>query len=508
MSARNGQQKLAILCSVLIPLAQAATPFCATAADLQYTALSHPPGMSDPGPKSSLHGEISQVLPSAIISDIRNKINDIIKSASTDASKNSFEIFSYAQILLSQLDALANSVDSKGTKLVDRIMSDLDKKERQAVSDFQQSVNTLSEQRDLTARQVKDALNSTSIALSVLPGSKDYPRINSVTPYYLARSILENSSDPRIPLSFDGLFLDQGGKPSLQIRESDCKLLSESSQRLLFSCPKEIFQSDSSLQSVDYISGRLLVDQKLTLFDRLLNRRAKSRNYAVGLAVLPATLGLVSLSSLNEAVARTIPESTTVQAVARRRSFFDRNNYCADARTGTWTVLKSDSSPNTRIDTSVAPAVVVYGADRGHSYNLQQHTDSNIVIGYSLDNRRSQSEKFGCASGAFNDRRARLGVHVDYRENISTTTPSRSEVVKPREVVDVVTSAPLSWGNDMLITLPSNSLSFTLSVRLFDGRSIVITPDSLSRRDKFFDVAYDNIAKTVIVRPIPLDRLP
>jgi hypothetical protein len=452
--------------------------------------------------------QIAQLTPSAILNDLRNQVGDIINSASTSASRNSFEIYSYAQILLSQIDALANSLDAKGNRLADKVMNDLDKKQRQVVFDLQRSVATLASERDLTARQVKDVVNLTASSLSILPGSKDYPRVNNITPFYLARPLLDQTQDDTVLISIDGFFLS-GFKPSaLTVGDSSCTKSTETDIRVAFTCPKAIFQSEKSIKSIDYIRGQLTVYGRQGLLDRLINKPPAPKTYNVGFAVLPRVLGVASIDSLNAPEIQHIPESVSIQSLDRTRRFYDINNFCANARTGTWTIVKSDPSPSVKIDTSFQPIMSEYTGNRTRGFNIQQLTESAIVIGYHMDNNRDRTDRIGCSTGAYNDSRAWLGVDIRYQEKITTTAPASDVEIRPRNTTQVVIGSPFTWGADERFALPSSSLSFTLTANLFDGRTVIITPENMGARDKYFEVVYDSVAKQVILRPLPLEQLP
>lgn len=451
---------------------------------------------------------IAQIpLVSGTMQDTLNKLQEMIDSASREGSVNSFEVYTYLTMLLSQIQALLNSTDASGNKLADKVFSNLETRQREALIDFQNSVNTLANERNLTSQQVKDVIDRSAVALSVLPGSKSYPRILRISPFYISRSLLQDNVDDSVPISVDGMFLKGDKSSELSIGGQSCSVQSESVASLAFTCPKSLFLRDKSITTIDRLDGSLTVFDRRSLLDRIFRRTPKAIVYKAGITVLPLNIGHVTVVSHNNPTVRRIDPTTSILKDGRKARFRVQNGYCASAKTGIWTIPKSSSSPSVVIDTSLTPQIRVFDHQRRATYSIQQVTDSVIRIDYRIDNDRSSTERACCSSGMCNDRRASLGIEVNYVELVRRVTPGSDIVITPAGPSTVASKVPLAWGKDLKLTLPTSSKSFTMTVDLFDGQTVVITPANMGNSNKYFRVTEDNPSKTIVVSPIPLEQL-
>ena len=414
-------------------------------------------------------------------------------------------MYSYLNLLLSQIETISEQIGTDGKRLADKVLKDLDQKERRLVTDLQNSVSqlstTLSESGELVASQAKDVVDSTAIAMSVLPGSKDHPRVKSISPFYVSRNLLEANEDDRIQFDVKGLFLKGDNEPLLNIGDHKCATQVETDQKLTFACSEEAILTQNSITKIDRLTGKLTIYRKRKFWQDLFRGQPKEINYDIGLAILPKYIGKVTITSKNEQIID-IPEETEEIVTSKTANFYKRNSFCtSNTQQGQWNIYPSK---NTFIDTKFQPKIIETNGNQERSYSIQTFRSDIIVINYRLQNGgRCYTSKWSPVK----DKRASLGIRVHYQEKTEKVVrPARKK--SQLSSSNIVEDEPIEWGRDLKFdNFPNNSINFIIEFKLFDGREIIRNISNFGDNDKYFSVSYDRPSKVLIIKPIYPDQI-
>ena len=391
-----------------------------------------------------------------VIDRMKDDLNDVINHAQVAVSASSFDVRQNAEVLLQQLALMANDLERK-------TIGDLNKSQREFFARAQQTISEVRAQEKLAASDARKLIESANDAVgSTLIGS-DTARVLDFSPRYV-------SPDRPSSVAFQirGSWLG-AGVPIVKADGQLCEVLSYLETEVNVRCgvtPPKGNEVVYEKLSIDVTDRQGAMDRFFGWF----HDNKVHRNYQVGVAVVPRTLGSF------RGVATVHYEEPEI--VERSEHRYATNGHCDGERTYSWTInaTKGYEIVEQPVTQKIRDSTAV---DRG----VQAWTPSSFRIEASA--RNSGRCVFGGGDG-----RGDVEIVASWRE--------RRMVTREKELVLAI--GDITWGNELQQALPEGTVAVSIEGKLIDGTSVVDTNEDHPAR-RWFQSAFDISARKLIIRP-------
>jgi hypothetical protein len=395
---------------------------------------------------------------SDVIKQLRDGLKEVIDETQNAYSRSAFDTRANAIVVLQSLDVIASG-------LVGQVFSELNATEKKFMSD----TALIIEQWHRGNRDLADRLESVATtgeeAISRLPFAERTPLVKKYSPSFVA-----TNANATFLVSIQGSRLGSGD-PALKFGATACMRNTHTDRELRFACPSRLLGTPTSVVPV---TGHLSLARPKTFWQKVqFWKAAESTQYDIGIVTVPALLG--------EFTGRAVLSTTTRERQQRTGPHVGHmNDHCQGGRTHDWVM---NASAGWSIEEGSVTLHTVSCSSASTCPQLQNVGSSGFVIhGVTTNNG---------ACGPF-------GIPKDGRgfmESYATWSEYRDVV---QDVDQPLPPGAITWGSDTSIRLPESSKGFVLEVRRVDSTSSTITGAGPFDR---FDVAYDQITRTVVITP-------
>jgi hypothetical protein len=393
-----------------------------------------------------------------VIQQLRDGLKEVINETQNAYSRSAFDTRANAIIVLQNLDVVASGVTG-------RVFAELNAAEKKFMSDTALIIDQWHRgNRDL-AERLESVATTGEEAISRLPFAERTPLVKKYSPSFVA----VNASATFL-VAIHGSRLGSGD-PVLRFGSTACARNTHTDRELRFACPGHVLGSPANVVPV---AARLSLDRPKSFWQSLrFWQAAEQAQYDIGVVAVPALLG--------EFTGRAVLSTTTREQQQRRGPRVGhRNDHCQGDRTHDWVM---NASAGWRIDEGSVSLHTISCSSASTCPQLQNVSASGFVIhGVTINN--GQCGPFGVPR----DGRGSM-------ESYATWTEYRDV---EQDVDQPLAPGAIAWGSDTAIRLPANSKGFVLEVKRVDKTSSTITGAGPFDR---FDVAYDQVTRTVVITP-------
>jgi hypothetical protein len=402
-----------------------------------------------------------------LIDSLEQSIANTINRADDAVSNNSFKTRQHLEILLSQLNSVAENQRSK-------TFEQLDLAQQTAFLNIKNSVEQLAQLERVTASDAQKTSLTVGTALGNLPLGKNIPRVIDYSPSYVLAPAPGLSQTTVVSVS--GILLGAGA-PKLTMNGGECENLSKTEVSLQFSCKSSEWAASDAVTNV---AGQLTIYQKKGFLQSLFGKSADSVQYKVVLFVVPPRMGEFSLSAVRKV--------SKQRSNARNQEFVSHNEHCSGGRE---ILFPFNAMPGWTID----PASIKANCTASQS----SHCDGLRNVAATSFGYLGRVVNSGqCAPRIFNHR-----AFVDARGAVyGSMTWVESQSYEELVTAEVGTGI-LEWGRAIRIPLEPDTQSVNLTIKQIDGKQVIVTADDLSQA--WYVVKVDRANQFLLVSPRKLE---
>ena len=397
-----------------------------------------------------------------IVENLKNTIHGAISALDTTYSNSAFRTRQHLQILLNQLEAVAENI-------TESTFSDLSSMAQKFFADVAVQIESLKTFEKITFSDTEKITRSMSSAIRNLPFADNVPIVFHYDPLYVEGKKDEGPTE--ITLTISGGLLSSG-EPSLTLGETECRRDGKIHTSLTFVCVVAALMVDDSL---DKIIGELRLYAEKSFWDRVFFRKDKSYSYDIYVSVMPRSLGTINV--------KIIYEVTTPKLKKRQQEFSAWNSHCAGARQK---LFEFNVSHGWIIDVDSIKVLRCGGGRKSRCNGLQHISEASFAYECHLEN-------YGKCIWLGKDGRGHCYGKVEWFE-VAVDTNKKQETLP---LVNVY------WGEDRLIPLRAGTESVEIFLAKADGERRIFTKTDAS--DPWVSVTVDLANGRVIIRPKDLD---
>ena len=254
-----------------------------------------------------------------IVENLKNTIHGTISALDTSYSNSAFRTRQHLQILLNQLETVAENVSAS-------TFSDLSSVEQEFFTDLTVQVDSLQSRillalrhetffslEKITLNDAEMITRSMSSAIRNLPFSDNVPSAAPIVFHYEPLYIVNRNEDSQseISVTVTGALLSSG-EPSLTLDGTKCRRDGKIHTALTFICVSKPLAIGDSIEN---LKGRLELYEEKSIWDHILFRDHEKYSYDIFVSVLPRRLGTVTT--------RITYEMTTLKKKMRTQKFSD-----------------------------------------------------------------------------------------------------------------------------------------------------------------------------------------
>lgn len=424
--------------------------------------LTSSPAVSQ-GPVASITGTMAV---SSIINSFRDAVSSLISNADDAVSANTFRTRQHLQVLLAQVNAMA-----QGT--LDKTFSQLTAVEQQAFKDVGNQLYQLQSLEKVTAQDVRKTTYAVSSSLDKLPFVKGTPMVMEYSPIYLISRTPNDKGN--VAISIQGSSLG-AGNAQYTIGGKPCAKTSQITTSITFSCPASLF---IATMEVTPIVGELTVPRTLTWWENVkgwFGNVPAPQKYTLNVNAIPTKMGGYTVKA--------IVSTQVVTTQDRSQEFKDGNGHCAGDRT------KLFAFNATEPDWYIYSNSVRAACDSSKSSRCLGIQDvAGRSFGYV-----GRIANHGSCFGPAKDARGTVWGTAFWTEYKTTDGTAQQDAA----------SGDLFWAKSVMVKLPDNVKSVSIAVKQIDGSEpIVIDGDSTS---PWFSTEFQKDTKLLIIKPKKLDE--
>ena len=397
-----------------------------------------------------------------IVENLKNTIHGTISALDTSYSNSAFRTRQHLQILLNQLETVAENVSAS-------TFSDLSSVEQEFFTDLTVQVDSLRTLEKITLNDAEMITRSMSSAIRNLPFSDNVPIVFHYEPLYIVNRNEDSQSE--ISVTVTGALLSSG-EPSLTLDGTKCRRDGKIHTALTFICVSKPLAIGDSIEN---LKGRLELYEEKSIWDHILFRDHEKYSYDIFVSVLPRRLGTVTT--------RITYEMTTLKKKMRTQKFSDWNNHCAGAR---HKLFEFNVMSGWTIDVDSINVIRCSGGKKSRCNGLRHISENAFAYSCHLENN-------GICIWPAKDARGHCGGKVVWYE-------VASDIIRKR---DLLPEVEIYWGEDALIPLREGTKSVEMSLVKADGERRIFTKSDGS--DSWVDVAIELVNGRAIISPKELD---
>lgn len=402
-----------------------------------------------------------------LVDSLEQSVASTIQRIDDTVSNNSFRTRQHLEILLSQLDSIADNQR-------DKTFSQLDQTQQAAFLNIKNSIEQLARLERVTANDAQKTSLTVGTAIGNLPLGNTVPRVIDYSPSYVLAS--RPGVAPGIVVSISGMLLGEG-VPKLVMNDRDCEILSKTETALQFNCAAENWGAPDTVKN---ISGQLTVYQKNGFFRSLFGKSSIPRIYKLVVFAVPMSMGSYSLTAVKK-----VGKSRTNQ---RTQEFASHNDHCAGSRE---ILFPFNGTPGWLID----PASIKVNC----SASQASRCDGLRNIATTSFGYMGRVVNYGtCAPRIFGQR-----AYVDARGAVFGSVGWVETQPYDELVTEDMGGGTLEWDKAVRIPLQAGTQSVSLTVKQIDGKSVIVTSDDLGQ--SWYTVKFDRQSQFLLVTPRSLD---
>ncbi|MBB4859455.1 hypothetical protein HNO88_002784 [Novosphingobium chloroacetimidivorans] len=398
---------------------------------------------------------------SSVISSFRDAVSSLIDNTDDAVSANTFRTRQHLQILLGQVNAMA-----QGT--LDKTFSQLTAAEQQVFKDVGNQIYQLQSLEKVTAQDVRKTTYAVSSSLDKLPFVKGTPMVMEYAPVYVISKT--NADKGAVAITIQGSSLGTG-EAQYTVAGKPCQKTTQITTSITFNCPASLFTATSE---VTPIVGELTVPRTLTWWETIkgwFGNVAAPTKYTLAVNVIPTRLG--------EYTVKAVVSTQVVSTQDRAQEFKDGNGHCKGDRTKLFEF--NSTGPEWNIYSNSVRAVCD-SSKSSRCLGIQNLTSQSF--GY-----MSKIANHGSCGPFYKDARGTVWGTAYWTEYKTTDGTAQQDAA----------SGELNWAKSVMVKLPDNVKSVSISVKQIDGAEpIVIDGDSTS---PWFSTEFQKDTKLLIIKP-------
>ncbi len=399
----------------------------------------------------------SSMLFAEYVNALRDTAHSILSALDSTVGNNLFRSRQHLELLLNQIEAIAKTTSAK-------TLSDLSTLERQFFINLKKQLDNLSSQRQITLLDIEQLAANVSSGVRNLPFANSFPIVFRYDPLFVVDKGRANRND--ITITIRGAVLS-ALEPSLTIDNEKCTRIEKIDTSLSFSCNKDLFLANETIVSY---SGKLLVYQSRSFWDRILFRDPLEYSYDISVEVVPRFLGKAKT---------TVTYATTwTDRQKREQDFHYLNGHCHGSKQQ---VFPFNARQGWKIDpTSIAAKC--RSSSKSACNGLRNVQDKSFGYACRIQNR-------GKCGPLWRDARGSCGGTIKWDE-VKENRELQNETLK---------EVQLNWGKDTSIDLPPNTNRVRITIDRVDGTRSVLTESNAE--DLWVEAEIDNVGGLVVLRP-------
>ncbi len=409
---------------------------------------------------SSVGAQIESIAASAsvesVISQIRNSASELISEAETSAKVAGFSFATDANILLQNLDVMAEELSGK-------VFRDLNTSQQSILSNAIKLVSETDRSFEDRLGDVNQIISSLGGELSRIPGIDGRPLLAKYSPSYIL------NTDAAYDLTLSGSLLSSE-KSSLLFGATPCLLVSSVESQARYRCPAEIFTTGEN----EWVTGELKLIKDTPWYN--FWGKGQTYSYKIGVMTIQEKLGEYEL--------KVWEKRSSQKRISRSGSNSHRNNHCRSDKSKAWTYRPA---PNCSVD--VTSINVKHSKSSNSTYEGVINASGSGFQVRGVIRNRGRCGPFGVG----HDARGSLRVDATWID----ICPATEEIELPTE------DGILSWMEDRSFDFPETTTKYVLKINQADGR-VKIVDKTLS--DDWFTASYDLNTRLLVFKPKALSE--
>ena len=396
----------------------------------------------------------------AVVQSIRDSAQGIIAALEASVGNSLFRSRQHLELLVNQVEAVADGS-------IGKVFEELNRTEQQFFNDVKRQLDELAQLEEALAADVERVTTNLSNAVVNLPLARSYPLVFSYSPLYVSSGGTLNDDNVRVDIS--GVLL-ASHEPSLFIDNQRCTRSQRIDTTLTFLCNKNLFLAN---ETVETLTGKLYVYERVGFLRRWFGFNPTEYDYDISITVVPNVLGRATPS--------VTAQSVDLERQPRSQSFRHKNAHCQ----GTSNLLFAfNAKADWKIDAASIGASC-NSASKSSCNGIRNATERSFGYSCTVANN-------GSCGPLWKDGRGECAGKVDWEE------------VRVVEVLNDTTldGVELSWGREVVISLPEGTVTVRIAVDKVDGTRRIVTRSEV--HDPWFDVDVNLEDRHVIIRPARL----
>lgn len=388
----------------------------------------------------------------------------LIQTLEDSTTAASFNVRSDLIIVLQNLERIS-------TEITDGTLDRVDSSVQTAVQDVQSLIEEFNSGNQESLSRLHDVSMNFGEAISRIPGVDDRPFVISYSPSLA----LEASQGQSSTFTINGTLLGDV-EAELRFPTSGCELVTQTERMLQFNCNR--------IRQEEWTSAGLTLSH-----GGFWGFFQKETKYKISIRTIRDKIGPYEFVPIKQV--------TQEQKVSRSQVNSHRNDHCSGNRPLTWTY---NPSKDCVIDITSVTARATVKSSKSSYGGVHNLSESGFQVRGSANNSGDCVKVFG--ETVSRDGRGALHVEVTWEDICKRNTLVDGEPV----------TGNLFWGNDVAISIDSSVVGFRLIVDQEESRAStkkkVVTAESIGDiaqgTDLWFNVEWQQDAKTVLIRPKPL----
>ena len=391
------------------------------------------------------------------VNSLRDSAHSILSALDSTVGNNLFRSRQHLEILINQIEAVAMTTAAK-------TLSDLSAMERKFFINVRQQLNELSSQTQITMLDIEQLSANVSSGIRNLPFANTFPVVFRYDPLFVVDKGRANRNE--IIISIHGAQLS-AFEPSLTIENERCARIKKIDTSLSFSCNKDLFLASETIESY---SGKLVVYQTRSFWDRLLSRDALEYFYDISIEVIPRILGKADIVVSYK--------TTNIKRSHRKEKFSYLNGHCHGSK---HQLFAFNSRQSWKIDPNSIVAKC-RSSSKSACNGLRNVQEKSFGYACRIQNR-------GKCGPLWKDARGSCYGTVEWDE-VNENEEVQAKALKPIQ---------LTWGKDISIDLPEKTHRVRLTIDRVDGTRSVLTESK--PEDLWVRADFDIPDRLVVLRP-------
>lgn len=378
----------------------------------------------------------------AVLNGLENTTSDLIKQASSELRKLVFQAYSSIESLISNAKvAFQDSLDLARSAAKEIVQTTL--------SQIESLVVELKKVVSGQLRSVAEIVNNARAGIDSIRSNR--PKIYSFTPRAIVGHWNQNGNAP-IPIRIVGANLNQE-EVKLSFGDSECQLISKTDDELVFEALKSFFPDPDPNPEDDVLVPFRAAKSTLEITRDRLVLPDKTETFPLGLYVYPNIFGTFECRIKLERFEPQPPESRTVLTkMYKCEGSLNTTRNCRPRET----IVDPEWNEGWRIVTSSLSWKENSKIGSAGFNGFEDVTEKSFVTFLSAQKGR---------------RTNRVTGETQY-------TKQKQNPPLRQEDTQTILSGVLEWGKDISIDIPSNTIDFTLTTKLFNSNSSIITPEN------------------------------